>query len=558
VASPFRILFLDLDDTLYPSSAGLWEAIGDRILRFMVDVVGVPVDLAPALRDEYFRAYGTTRAEAHARLQTLLERSRKGIPAPQQPWTVAAWLDHWMTNVVVVKNRPRTVELYESTIRLHIKPYLGTKRLTHLAVADVQTAINALLGAGHTPRTVHKMRTVLSAALSRAMREELILRNVARLVDLPAYERKEIRPWNVAQATRFLEETRGHEWEVGYQLLILYGMRRGEVLGLRWRDIDLGNGTLQVAQQLQRIDGALRTGPVKTSAGRRTLPLLPTVRQTLLQHAAKHGVDLSDTAALGDHLVLTSSTGHPVEPGNFARTFQILTRRAGLPRITVHHTRHTAATLLKHLGVPARDAQLILGHSNVTTTQQLYQHGDIDSQREALASVERALNSKGTPASSTATASVEDGDVSRQRRLTSDSSDTIPTTRQADQANENRRLTEVETTAFLGGPGGTRTLDILLKSTIPTLAEHLPTSVIADLHLRTKRHIVGRVAVNLSRQTVPSTVPSTRTLDDLVTLRDICHATLTAQLRRRSFPLNLIPTDPKEARPCPMTSTCTA
>ncbi|HTL42097.1 MAG TPA: site-specific integrase [Pseudolysinimonas sp.] len=505
--------------------------------------------LTPNGGSRRIRTYGTTRAEAHARLQALLERSRKGIPAPKQSWTVAAWLDHWMTNVVAVKNRPRTVELYESTIRLHIKPYLGTRRLTHLSVTDVQTAINALLTSGHTPRTVHKMRTVLSAALSRALREELILRNVARLVELPAYERKEIRPWNVAQATRFLDQARGHDWELGYQLLILYGMRRGEVLGLRWSDIDLDTDTLRITQQLQRIDGALRTGPVKTNAGRRTLPLLPTVRQTLLAHADTHGINLSDTAALGEHLILTSGTGNPVEPGNFARTFQVLTEHAGLPRITVHHTRHTAATLLKHLGVPARDAQLILGHSNVTTTQQLYQHTDIESKRDALASVERALN-VGRAASSTVPTTAEPGDVSRQRRPTDDSSATTPTTRQAEDTNENRRLTEAETAGFFGGSGGTRTLDILLKSTIPVLAELLPASVISDLHVRTKRHMVGRVAVNYSRQTVPSTVPSTRDMDDLITTRTICRAALTEQMRRRSFPLNLIPTaDPKEARP---------
>lgn len=497
------------------------------------------------------RAYGSTRAEAHARLQVLLERSRKGIPAPERSWTVGRYLDYWMENVVPTKNRPRTVELYEGTIRRHIKPYLGTKYLTHLTVADVQQAINALLHAGHSARTVHKMRTVLSSALGRALREELVFRNVARLVELPSYERKEIQPWNAKQAIVFLDMARGHDWEPGYQLLILYGMRRGEVLGLRWGDIDFTNDSFHVRQQIQRIDGELRSGPVKTSAGRRTLPLLPTTRDLLIRHAAANDIELDldadpSTTSYTDQLVLTSKTGQPVEPGNFARTFHLLSERAGLPRITVHHTRHTAATLLKNLGVPARDAQLILGHSNVTTTQQLYQHGDIDAQRDALRSVERALNDTAATVATTSTTVHNRGDrdpVNRRGRLTSDSSDTETPGRQATEANENRRLTEVETAEFLGGSGGDRTRDILLKSTLLASFASLPTPVLTTLHTRTKRHIVGRAAVRFSRQTVHPPVPSPRPLAEFTSLRRAYRGALTEQLRQRSFPLNLIPTD---------------
>lgn len=502
------------------------------------------------------RAYGTTRAEAHAKLQALIERDRKGIPAAGQSWTVGAYLDHWMDTVVPTRNRPRTVELYEGTIRLQIKPYLGTKRLAALTVMDVQDAINALLHAGHSPRTVHKMRTVLSSALGRAVREELVFRNVARLVELPAYERKEIRPWSLEQATAFLAAVRGHQWEPGYQLLILYGMRRGEVLGLRWGDIDFAGDRFHVRQQIQRIDGALRTGPVKTSAGRRTLPLLPIVRVLLIAHAAAQGIDLDMTAdpsttSYADQPVLTSKSGAPVEPGNFARTFQLLSEKAGLPRITVHHTRHTSATMLKNLGVPARDVQLILGHSNVTTTQQLYQHGDIDAQREALRAVEQALNTNAhTTAAEPTTVHNYAGEdaVSRQRRLTNGISGTESNDDPAIDANENRRLPEAETADFVGGSGGTRTHDILLKSQILATVAELPTSVIRDLHTRTTRCIVGRQAVRSAVKTVPSHVPSTRRLDHLLAVRRTCKAALTEQLRRRSFPLNLIPTiDSQEA-----------
>lgn len=495
----------------------------------------------PSLRGGRRRvtAYAQSATEARQKLRVLADAAHRNLPAADGSLTVGRYLDHWLTSVVPAKTRPRTLELYELTVRLHIKPLLGHIKLNELSLPDVQAAANSILASANSTRGAHLFRTVLSSALSRAMREELVFRNVARLIELPKYERKEITPWTPEQATVFLKAVKGHQWEPGYQLLVLYGMRRGEVLGLRWSDIDLTTNTIRVRQQIQRIDGELRTGPVKTSAGRRDLPLLPIIKTTLLELAARNEIDLTaGTTALGEHLVLTSKTGAPVEPGNFARTFQLIAAKADLPRITVHHTRHTAATMLKKLGVPARDAQLILGHSNVTTTQQLYQHGDIDAQRTALESMQTQL--LGHPAPGTPDNAEDSGD--RSALL----SPLLSTVENPDLAldldpNENRRLPEAETADFLGGSGGARTHDILLKSQILAAVAELPTSVIRDLHTRTARRIVGRVAVNTAVKTVPSHVPSARRLDHLPTLRDACRAALTEQLRRRSFPLNLIP-----------------
>lgn len=483
--------------------------------------------------------YGHTSAETRDKLHALAGSAQRNIPAHDGAWTVAGYLDYWLASVVPAKTRPRTRELYESTIRLHIVPLLGTRKLARLSVAEVQDAVNTMLRAGQSPRTVHLFRTVLSSALSRAMREELVSRNVARLIELPKYERKAIRPWTAEEATRFLEAARRHEWELGYQLLVLYGMRRGEVLGLRWSDIDLTTSTFRVEQQIQRIDGALRAGPIKTSAGRRTLPLLPAIREILARHAALAGVDLSNAAALGDQLVLTSRTGHPVEPGNFARTFQILTQRAGVPRITVHHTRHTAATLLKSLGVPARDAQLILGHSSVTTTQQLYQHGDVDAQRAALESIEDRLlgSSESQPAEQGRTVSPLMSALMSNLQEPSDAWRL--------RSNENRHLTEAEMAGFLGGPGGARTLDILLKRQTRTTLELLPTSVITALHSRTKSLAVGRVAVSVAVKPSPRLSPRRLLLDDLNILTTACSEALTQRMRLMSFPYSLITRNPK-------------
>lgn len=373
------------------------------------------------------------------------------------------------------------------------------------------------------------------------MREELVFRNVARLVDLPQYERKTIHPWNIEQASQFIAAASGHRWEVGYLLLLLYGMRRGEVLGVRWSDIDFDANVIHVRQQLQRVEGVLLPGPVKTNAGRRTIPMLSEIRAALMRRAALDGIDLEAidlTAPTPDPLlILTARNGRPVDPKNFVRSFHDIRTKAKLPRITVHHTRHTAATLLKGLGVQAREAQLILGHSNVMTTQQIYQHADVTLQRRALEQVERAL----IPASGSAGLDDDQSGTRSCHPLLSDGSENIegPSAQGADPK-KSRRPTGVETAAFLGGSGGARTLDTLLKSLSTNVARSLPTSVIYGLHNRAKAHIVGRVAVNRCCQSVASIVQPGTGFDDLRLARDLYASALTAALRARSFPFNLV------------------
>lgn len=484
------------------------------------------------------RVYGKTRAEAHAKLHTIVDRTIKGIPEPDRSWSVADWLDHWIESSVKLRNRERTVELYEGIVRRYLKPNIGSKRLKELSVADFQATINHLAKKGVGPRTIQQTRMVLSSALTRALRDELVHRNVARLVDLPKYTPKEIHPWTIADAQTFLRATADHPWELGYHLLLTYGMRRGEVLGLRWQDVDLDEGIVRVRQQLQRVNGELVTGPVKTDAGRRTLPLLPHIRELLV--IAKATAPRSDR-----DLILTSKTGHAVEPGNFARTFQLLLEKAGLRRITVHQTRHTAATLLKSFGVQPRDVQLILGHSNISTTEQLYQHGYIDEHREALERVATALTDHDSDTAARVSEQTPAGQISRQRRLISESGAIEPARRQAAEANEKRHLTEVEMADFLGGSGGARTHDILLKSLTFALSETIPTSVIHHHHTHTRRQLWGAQAVKSCRQNSALTVAQVAWSGDRVnalrSMRDALGGVAVERLRRRSFPLCLIP-----------------
>jgi integrase len=337
--------------------------------------------------------YGRTRKEATEKMRETQEHNRQGIPVPDRAWKLGDWLDHWLKHVVSLNRRPATYRLYEMTVRLYLKPGLGNNSLTRLSASGVQAFFNGQLAAGRSIRTVQVMKTVLSSALSRAMREELVVRNVARLVELPTWERKPVTPWTVAEARAFLEAAKNDPLYPAFVLLLLYGLRRGEVLGLRWRDIDKDDGELRVRQQVQRIKGELRLYSVKTAAGRRDLPLLP-IAQTVLD--LRRQAQAADRAEMGrawldNGLVFTTKTGRPVEPRNLVRSFHRICGGNKFRPIKVHHLRHTTATLLKNLGVPARDAQIILGHSRLAVTLEIYTHEDRQAQREALGRISEAL-----------------------------------------------------------------------------------------------------------------------------------------------------------------------
>ena len=338
--------------------------------------------------------YGRTYDEARAKLVTEQAKVMAGTPVPGKSWKLGPYLDYWLDHVVRPTRRPATVSLYETCIRLHLKPGLGKHELRRLSVAAVQRFMNAKLRdiePGESIRLVHVLRQVLSAALSRAVREELVSRNVARLVELPPWEPAEVVPWSADEALSFLAAARSDPLYPAFVFLLLYGMRRGEVLGLRWSDLD--GDTIRVRQQVQRIKGELLTGPVKTRAGKRNLPLLGLADEALM---IRRGTQFLDCEQFGPAwsdtgLVFTTRAGLPVEPRNLNRSFYRICAANSIRRVKVHALRHTAASLLKALGVPPKDAQVILGHANASTTTQIYTHVDQAAMRDAITKLNRLL-----------------------------------------------------------------------------------------------------------------------------------------------------------------------
>jgi len=487
--------------------------------------------------------YGRTRQQVQQALNEKLHQEAGGLPTANTTWTVAAFFDYWLNVVAPARIRPRTRESYEGIARVHILPFIGKRPLARLTVADVQSLINMHQANGKSASVIHNIRKVLSAALNRAEREQLVMRNVARLVDIPKEERKEIKPWTVDEATTFLDATRGHRWQLGYMLLIYYGMRRGEALGLRWSDVDFAHDRFKINQQLQRIGGVLETGPVKTSAGQRWLPLLGVIKAVILEIASQHGIDPMNppAGAWEEQLILLSSAGTPVDPHNFTRDFHIIREGAGLRRITVHHTRHTAATMLKRLGVQPRDAQAILGHASVITTQSIYQHADPELHREALERIEATLAGSELERAGLMPEVISDSNALLSPLLSKSSHDievaSVKPTKNADS-------TGVESAQFIGGPDGDRTHDTLLKRALSHTSELIPTPVVARLAQRTIALLVGHVAVRVAVKTSRNEQRIEALLATAKHLRDTQQARQARRLRELSFPLNLLPSTP--------------
>ncbi|MFJ1958269.1 tyrosine-type recombinase/integrase [Streptomyces microflavus] len=358
------------------------------------------------------RVYGATRAEVHGKLTEAKAKDQQGIPAADKAWKLGDYLDYWLAEVVKPNRRPTTYELYEINVRLYIKPALGAVPLARLTVPLVQRFLNQRLADGLSVRKVQMLRETLSPALTRAMREEIVSRNVAMLVELPGKQETDIVPWTPQEIIRFVTAAGSHKWFPAFLLVALYGLRRAEAIGLRWQDIDFANKVIHVRQQVFRANGEVQQGPVKTHAGRRDLPLLDAISARLIKHQEEYGYLSQDTG-----LVFTTSTGRMIEPYNFTRAFQAILSRHSIRRIKLHHVRHTAATILKNLGIPARDVQLILGHSDIAITQQIYQHDTMDSRREALKLMEGvAVETQQTDKSESleAVVAVVDGNGSRQ------------------------------------------------------------------------------------------------------------------------------------------------
>jgi integrase len=253
-------------------------------------------------------------------------------------------------------------------------------------VADVRDLFARLEEEGMSARGNQQTHAVLRNALQSAMRHEVVVRNVAKLVQVrtPRYEVG--RGLSVEQARRPLDRTKSDRLHALYVLAIYLGLRRGEVLGLRWANVDLDQEFLQVTHTLQRVDGELRFQPPKTRTSRRTVPLPSPCVKALRGH--KVAQDKERLAAgpkwCDEDMIFASTIGTPIEPDNLSRSWYGVRKVLGEPAHRFHDMRHTCVSLLLAEGAPPHVVQQIVGHSAIDVTMTIYAHASLDEKRTVL------------------------------------------------------------------------------------------------------------------------------------------------------------------------------
>lgn len=319
--------------------------------------------------------YGKTRAEARAKLMAALADLQRGLPVPPERQSVGEFLERWLKDVVAPSVRPRTFASYSQLVRRHLLPTLGRVRLVRLTAQDIQACLNQKRQEGLSARTVQYLHAILRRALGQAEKWGLVARNVARLVDAPKVVRPEVKPLAPEDVRRLLDAARGDSLEALYVVAIAVGLRQGELLGLRWQDVDLERGLLSVRVQLQRINGKLQLTEPKSSRSKRTVQLPAVALKALREHRARQLEERLRAGLIWDgsmDLVFTTTRGTPLDARNVVRHFHGLLARAGLPRMPFHNLRHTAAILLLAQGLDIRVVQQVLGHSQIALTANLY------------------------------------------------------------------------------------------------------------------------------------------------------------------------------------------
>jgi len=340
--------------------------------------------------------YGKTRQEAAEKLTKALNDVRLGtLPEPGR-MTVGEWLDIWLQDYKKSSLRPTTFDSYATIARCHLKPALGGIPLKDLRPEHLQRLYNDKARSGLSATTVRYIHAVIGQSLRQAVRNRLVARDVSEATTLPRQDNKEIKPLTREQAQRLLAFAKEDRLYPAIYLELSTGLRRGELLALRWDDLDLRAGTVTVRRGLVRVredDGRggrstrLLFQEPKTPAGRRVIPLSDQALAELRRHKARQNQEklLLGAAYRDNGLVFCTEDGAPYDPRNFARRFETLLKRAGLPHIRFHDARHSFATMLLELGEHPKVVQQILGHSRIGVTLDTYSHVSLDLEKRAVA-----------------------------------------------------------------------------------------------------------------------------------------------------------------------------
>jgi len=332
-----------------------------------------------------------TQQEALKKFKAEQRLIDQGLPPSDDRITVGQLLDEWVTTVLPRQVAPSALSNYEWAVRLHINPMIGRKRVSKLTTLDVDRLI-ADKSKSLRPSSVRRVRSVLLAGLDQGVAWGKVSRNVAKESRAPKLTSQERRALTQDEARSLVASLSGDRLEALYIAALLLGLRRGEVLGLKWSDIDAKKHTVTIRQALKREDGHLVLGEVKTPKSRRSLHMPEELEAAFKAHRSRQA---AERLKAGEHwkdsgLVFTTEIGTPIDTRNFYRGFVQTCEKAGIGKLRPHELRHSQATLSLAAGVPIEVVSRNLGHASIRVTADTYAHiGDAPRERatEAMADV---------------------------------------------------------------------------------------------------------------------------------------------------------------------------
>jgi len=375
--------------------------------RFVVDV-GLDED---GKRQQLTRTYDKLK-EARDELARIRHETSQGTFVKPSELTVSEYLDEYFQGAT--RGRRESTKASYRYAFLPVRERLGHRTLQSVTKRDIENLVDWMLASGRrrggkpgTPLGARSVRLTLGrlkAAFEMAVQEGKLVRNVVKLVEPPEYAPAERDTWSQADVRTFLRVAAGDRLHAAWRLS-LYGLRRGEVLGLRWSDVDLSAKTLTVSQARVLVDCKVRVEPPKSRNGARTLPLddvvvnaLTELRKRQMQESAAAGrmyraalADL-DWYAPGAEYIVTDEFGIPLYPEHYSDEFARLLKHAGLRKIRLHDSRHTTLSLMEKAGVPISIISKWAGHYDSAFTMRTYVHAsdeDLQRGRQALAEIHK-------------------------------------------------------------------------------------------------------------------------------------------------------------------------
>lgn len=334
----------------------------------------------------YKNVLGKTQAEVKEKLKQAIEENAQLDFSRAGEYTVGQWMDIWFENCAKIKVRPSSHQTYHGYIDHHIKPYIGDIPLGRLTTLDLQRLYKKLLSDGRverieskkqpkglSPKTIRNINQVISSALIFAKEQKLIISNPADGCSLPKLEHREMKTLTAEQLQSFLREAKESGVYEMYYIELATRLRRGELLGLKWEDIDLEQEVIHVRRQVARIGGEIVEAPLKTKNSYRTVSIGADAVGILIQQKEKSHSEY----------VFSSPTGGPISPDSVLHMLHRVLKRAGLPKVRFHDLRHTFATLALQNGVDVKTVSGMLGHYSAGFTLDTYAHVTTQAQRQA-------------------------------------------------------------------------------------------------------------------------------------------------------------------------------